>query len=50
MRTRIDEHTAGYGDWGLWHTLFFAGRIAEPGHAYHRLADLDPPGEFRRLE
>jgi LuxR family maltose regulon positive regulatory protein len=28
MRTRVAEHTAGYGDWGLWHTLFFAGRVA----------------------
>ena len=28
MRTRIAEHTAGYGDWGLWHTLFLASRIA----------------------
>jgi LuxR family maltose regulon positive regulatory protein len=28
MRTRIAEHTAGYGDWGLWHTLFFASRVA----------------------
>ncbi|HEX6362474.1 MAG TPA: helix-turn-helix transcriptional regulator, partial [Albitalea sp.] len=28
MRTRVAEHTAGYGDWGLWHTLFFASRVA----------------------
>ncbi len=28
MRTRLSEHPPGYGDWGLWHLLFFAGRIA----------------------
>ncbi len=28
MRTRLAEHPAGYGDWGLWHLLFFAGRVA----------------------
>jgi LuxR family maltose regulon positive regulatory protein len=28
MHTRVAEHPAGYGDWGLWHILFFAGRIA----------------------
>jgi LuxR family maltose regulon positive regulatory protein len=27
-RTRVDEHPAGYGDWGLWHLLYFAARIA----------------------
>ena len=27
-RTRIDEHPAGYGDWGLWHVLYFSARIA----------------------
>jgi LuxR family maltose regulon positive regulatory protein len=25
---RIDEHPAGYGDWGLWHVLYFAARVA----------------------
>jgi LuxR family maltose regulon positive regulatory protein len=27
-RTRVEEHPAGYGDWGLWHLLYFAARIA----------------------
>ncbi|HKO66892.1 MAG TPA: LuxR C-terminal-related transcriptional regulator, partial [Burkholderiaceae bacterium] len=27
-RTRVDEHPAGYGNWGLWHLLYFAARIA----------------------
>ena len=27
-RTRIEEHPAGYGDWGLWHVLYFSARIA----------------------
>ena len=27
-RTRIDEHPAGYGNWGLWQLLYFAARIA----------------------
>ena len=27
-RTRVDEHPAGYGNWGLWHVLYFAARIA----------------------
>lgn len=28
MHARVAEHPAGYGDWGLWHILFFASRIA----------------------
>ncbi|MBI5718396.1 MAG: transcriptional regulator [Burkholderiales bacterium] len=28
MHTRLAEHPKGYGDWGLWHSLFIAGRIA----------------------
>ncbi|RZU02961.1 helix-turn-helix transcriptional regulator [Rivibacter subsaxonicus] len=28
MRTRIGEHPDSYGDWGLWHLLFFACRVA----------------------
>ena len=28
MRTRLDEYATGYGHWGLWHTLFFACRVA----------------------
>ena len=28
MRQRIDEQPAGYGGWGLWNALYFAGRIA----------------------
>ncbi|HEV8315064.1 MAG TPA: AAA family ATPase, partial [Burkholderiaceae bacterium] len=28
MRTRLAEHPSTYGDWGLWHTLFFAARVA----------------------
>lgn len=27
-RTRIDEHPAGYGNWGLWQLLYFAARLA----------------------
>ncbi|GMV57747.1 MAG: LuxR family transcriptional regulator [Betaproteobacteria bacterium] len=27
-RVRIEEHPAGYGDWGLWHVLYLAARIA----------------------
>ena len=27
-RTRVEEHPAGYGNWGLWHVLYFAARIA----------------------
>jgi hypothetical protein len=27
-RTRIDDHPSGYGDWGLWHVLYFSARIA----------------------
>jgi LuxR family maltose regulon positive regulatory protein len=28
IRVRVAEHPSGYGDWGLWHTLFMAGRVA----------------------
>ncbi|MBI5255987.1 MAG: AAA family ATPase, partial [Burkholderiales bacterium] len=28
QRARLAEHPASYGDWGLWHILFFAGRVA----------------------
>jgi LuxR family maltose regulon positive regulatory protein len=28
MRIRVAEHPAGYGDWGLWHVLFAAVRVA----------------------
>jgi LuxR family maltose regulon positive regulatory protein len=28
MRTRVDEHPSSYGDWGLWHTLYLAARVA----------------------
>jgi LuxR family transcriptional regulator, maltose regulon positive regulatory protein len=27
-RIRIDEHPAGYGNWGLWQLMYFAARIA----------------------
>ena len=27
-RTRVEEHPAGYGSWGLWHVLYFTARIA----------------------
>ena len=27
-RTRVEEHPTGYGNWGLWHVLYFAARIA----------------------
>lgn len=28
LRSRLAEHPAGYGDWGLWHLLYFGGRVA----------------------
>ena len=28
LRTRVGEFNLTYGDWGLWHTLFFAARLA----------------------
>lgn len=28
MRVRVAEQPAGYGDWGLWHALFAAVRVA----------------------
>lgn len=31
MRARLEEHAKGYGEWGLWHTYFYAGRVAAAG-------------------
>ena len=28
IRQRVAEHPPGYGDWGLWHSLFMACRVA----------------------
>lgn len=28
IKLRLAEHPKGYGDWGLWHTLFMACRVA----------------------
>ena len=28
IRQRLAEHPPGYGDWGLWHSLFMACRVA----------------------
>lgn len=49
MRTRLDEYATGYGNWGLWHTLFFACRVAAACQDaaalrswLQRLLDLEP--------
>src|SRR5690606_16097988 len=39
MRTRVDEHPASYGDWGLWHTLYLAARVAASCGDTHALRD-----------
>jgi len=49
MHTRLAEYATGYGNWGLWHTLFFACRVAaacQDGATLRdwlqRLLDLQP--------
>ncbi len=49
LRQRLAEHPKGYGDWGLWHSLFFTGRVAAAcgdvalvQEAVDRLASLQP--------
>jgi LuxR family maltose regulon positive regulatory protein len=46
---RVDDHPAGYGDWGLWHALYFVARIAASARrieplraALQRMAALHP--------
>jgi len=45
MRQRLQEHPRGYGDWGMWHSLFLAARIsascADAAGLAERLQRLD---------
>lgn len=40
VRTRLAEHPKGYGDWGLWHSLFISARIAATCGEVAQLAEL----------